>query len=156
MSLLALLMLTFKLQAIRVELDEPESALRLALPLLTALFGYQLLLSIGPPGASLLFMLGVLLAMNARVTYWALRLAWRQRALSGYGIALAFGLMVAAYLVRLINIGLGRFDAEILSQGYDAFLLALASLIGIILSNIAWLGLALERLVRAQVVVAAS
>lgn len=153
---LALLMLTLKLQAIRLELGEPGSLTAMAAPLAGALLCYQILLYTDIPGLPLVFMLLVLLGMNARVVVWALRLGWRQRAVSGYGIALAFALMVAAYLVRLLSIGLGVFDAEILSRGADALVLALASLIGIILSNIAWLGLALERLLRVQIATAAA
>lgn len=153
---LALLMLTLKLQAIRCELGRPGSLRALTLPPVAALLGYQLLLAIGPAGASLVLMLLVLMVMNALVTRWALRLAWQQHALSGYGIALAFALMAVIYLIRLVNIALGVFDAEILSRGHDALAMALASLVGIILSNIAWLGLTLERLVAEQVASAAA
>jgi signal transduction histidine kinase len=155
-SALALLMLTLKTQAIRLEVGEPGAVRTLAMPPVLALLGYQWLLASERTGAALVLMLTALLLMNAQVAGWALRLARRQRAASGYGIALAFGLMVVAYSLRLIHIALGLFDGEILRPGHHALLLTLASLIGIILSNIAWLGLALERLVREQVATAAA
>lgn len=166
---LAVLMLSLKLQAIRLELNAPEPVQRPALLLLAALTGYELLRQgVGPSVghgvghgvghyAHSLFALLVLSLMNARIAWWASRLGRRPGQRSAYWITWAFGLMAAAYGLRLVNGTLGGFDPNPLGQqGYDALLLGLTSFVGIIVSNIAWLSLALERLIRAQVVAAAA
>jgi len=162
---LAVLMLSLKLQAIRLELNAPEPVQRPALLLLAALAGYELLRQgVGHGGghgvghyAHSLFALLVLSLMNARIAWWASRLGRRRGQRSAYWIAWAFGLMAAAYGLRLVNGTLGGFDPNPLGQqGYDALLLGVTSFVGIIVSNIAWLSLALERLIRAQVAAAAA
>lgn len=154
--LLAVLMLVLKIQAIRLELGEAERVLGPMVLLLAFVVAYELL-SRGPrPEARFLVVALIMLALNAHAAWWAMRLARRQGRRSAYWIAVAFGLMAAMYAFRLTNAVLGNFDAELMTQGYDALVMALASLVGAIIANIAWLGLSLERLVQEQVTAAAA
>jgi signal transduction histidine kinase len=156
-NLLAMLMLGLKLQAIRVELGEPESVSRLAALMLIYLVVCEFL-QIGVSDAWPSFMV-ILLAfgiMNARIASWAWRLGRQPGHRSADWIAGAYALMAALYAFRLIRTGLGDLEARLLTQGYDALLFAIISAVGIIVSNIAWLGLALDRLLQAQIETAAA
>ncbi|HAS52098.1 MAG TPA: hypothetical protein DCS21_10305 [Gammaproteobacteria bacterium] len=153
---LAMLMLVLKLQAIRLELDEPEPALRLVVLMLVYL-GVCEYLALDASHRRQLFMFTILtlIIMNARVAGWAWRLGCRQQHRSAYWIAGAFTLMAALYAFHLIKVGLGAVEARLTTDGYSALLIAMVSVIGIIVSNIAWLGLALERQIQARIEAAA-
>lgn len=141
-ALLAFLMLLFKLQAIRVELGEPEPTQALVAQLLGYLALDGLLRDACSAGTTFAVMVGILLLMNLRIAGWAWRLGRRAGCRSARWITFAFGGMALMYAIRLVNAGLGVFDARLLSQGYDALLLALTGVLGITVSNLAWLGLA--------------
>ena len=154
--LLAVLMLVLKIQALRLELGEPEHVLGPVVLMLAVALGFDMLAR-GPHPESRFLATGlVLIALNATAARWAIRLGRRQGRRSAYWIALAFGLMAAVYAFRVINALLGNVDAELLTQGYDALITAVASLVGTVIANIAWLGLSLERLVSEQVAAAAA
>lgn len=153
---LAMLMLVLKLQAIRLELDEPEPALRLVVFMLVYLGVCEYLaLDAGHHRQLFMFTILTLIIMNARVAGWAWRLGCGQQHRSAYWIAGAFALMAALYAFHLIKVGLGAVEARLTTDGYSALLIAMVSVIGIIVSNIAWLGLALERQIQARIEAAA-
>lgn len=149
-----LLMLVLKLQAIRLELGRPVAMRRLVVVLAALLAGYEALLLWGSEHLRYFAVFALVLMMNVWVAWWAMRLGKSRGHRSAYWIAGAFGLMAVMYGFRIVNAALGRFETHLLTQGYDALLLAVASLIGIIVSNIAWLGLALERLIQEQLAAA--
>ncbi|WP_295388720.1 ATP-binding protein [uncultured Thiodictyon sp.] len=155
-TLLAFLMLVLKLQAVRLALDAPEPPSRLVILVLAFLAGYQsLLLSASEPLRYVITSVAFII-MNTRVAWWAWRLGRRGGQRSADWIAAAFALMATMFGLRLLSAGLGASHPGLLTQGYDSLLLALTVTFGIIVSNIAWLGLALERLIGAQVAAAAA
>ncbi|WP_295443701.1 ATP-binding protein [uncultured Thiodictyon sp.] len=155
-TLLAFLMLVLKLQAVRLTLDAPEPASRLVILILAFLAGHQLLLLGGSESLRYVMVSVVLLVMNARVAWWARRLGRRGGQRSADWIAAAFAAMAIMFGLRLLSAALGASHPRLLTHGYDSLLLALTVTFGIIVSNIAWLGLALERLIGAQVTAAAA
>ena len=144
-ALLAFAMLVLKLQAIRLELDAPESGHRLVVLVLAYLALYAILRLEFSTAATFAVLLGVVLVMNARIAWWAWRLGLQEGRRSARWISVAFGAMAVMYGIRLINIGLGTFDTHLLTQGYDALIFALTSVLGIILSNLGWLWLGISQ-----------
>ena len=143
--LLAFAMLVLKLQAIRLELEAPEPGHRLVVLVLAYLALYAILRLEFSTAATFAVLLGVVLVMNARIAWWAWRLGLQEGRQSARWISVAFGAMAVMYGIRLINIGLGTFDTHLLTQGYDALIFALTSVLGIILSNLGWLWLGISR-----------
>jgi FixJ family two-component response regulator len=144
-ALLAFVMLVLKLQAVRLELDAPESGHRLVVLVLAYLALYAILRLEFSAAATFAVLLGVVLVMNARIAWWAWRLGLQEGRRSARWISVAFGAMAVMYGIRLINVGLGTFDTHLLTQGYDALIFALTSVLGIILSNLGWLWLSISR-----------
>ncbi|MBK1718415.1 response regulator transcription factor [Thiocystis violacea] len=144
-ALLAFAMLVLKLQAIRLELKAPEPRHRLVVLVLAYLALYAILRLEFSAAATFAMLLGVVLVMNARIAWWAWRLGLQEGRRSARWISVAFGAMAVMYGIRLIHIGLGTFDTHLLTQGYDALIFALTSVLGIILSNLGWLWLGISR-----------
>jgi signal transduction histidine kinase len=154
--LLGALMLELKVRAIRWELKRPGPVYPAALALLAFGACYELLRQ--GPGERVQFLAAVLAlaALNARVAWWAWRLGRRPGSGSADWIAGAFGTMALVYALRLAAVLAGVFTGGVLTQGGDAPLFALASVVGIVVSNIGWLGLALDGLIRERIAGAAA
>ena len=122
-----------------------------------AYLGILLYLNAAFPGAtSFLFTILVLLILNAWLTGWAVHLWRRQAVRSAFWIALAHALWVVIYAFRALMVTLGYAQADILDPGWAALLLAIAAVVTAVVSNIGYLGIALERALRARIDAAAA
>lgn len=155
-TLLAVTAGLLRLHAIRLELGEPEPVWRTILTLIAFLILYEWLRAGDSDWLRFYILMGVLILISARIAWWAWRLGRIQGRHSAYWIAGVHMAMAASHALRILNVALGNFQPELMSQGYDALMLAMILLIAAILMNIAWLGLALERLIQEQVAAAAA
>jgi signal transduction histidine kinase len=155
-TLLVVVAALLKLHAIRLELGEPEPAGRSIVFLLAFLLLYEWLRADAGERLRFFVMMLVVMLLGARIAWSAWRLGRRPGCRSAYWIAVAHGAIVVVQAIRAGNVAVGRFPPELMSQGYDALMSALILLIAAIMANMAWLGLALERLVQAQIAAAAA
>lgn len=155
-TLLAVTAALLRLHAIRLELGEPEPVSRTILTLIAFLVLYEWLRAGDSEWLRFYILMGVLILISARIAWWAWRLGRIQGRHSAYWIAAVHVVMAAIHGLRVINVALGNFQPRLMTQGYDALMLAMILLIGAIVVNIAWLGLALERLIQEQVAAAAA
>jgi len=155
-TLLVIVAALLKLHAIRLELAEPEPVGRSIALVLAFLLLYEWLRVDADERLRFFVMMLVVMLLGARIAWSAWRLGRRPGCRSAYWIAVAHGAMVLVQAIRAGNVALGRFPPELMSQGYDALMFAMILLIAVIMANMAWLGLALERLVQAQIAAAAA
>jgi signal transduction histidine kinase len=155
-SLLAITAAMLRLHAIRLELGEPEPIRRTILTLLAFLVLYEWLRAGDSEQLRFYILMSVLILISARIAWWAWRLGRTQGRRSAYWIAGVHVGMAAIHGVRMVNVALGNFSPRLMTQGYDSLMLAMILLIAAIVVNIAWLGLALERLIQEQVAAAAA
>jgi signal transduction histidine kinase len=155
-TLLVIVAALLKLHAIRLELGEPEPVARSIALVLAFLLLYEWLRVDADERLRFFVMMLVVMLLGARIAWSAWRLGRRPGCRSAYWIAVAHGAMVLVQAIRAGNVALGRFPPELMSQGYDALMFAMILLIAVIMANMAWLGLALERLVQAQIAAAAA
>ncbi|NCC26794.1 MAG: hypothetical protein EOM22_01225 [Gammaproteobacteria bacterium] len=155
-SLLAITAAMLRLHAIRLELGEPARAQRTFLFLLCFLILYEWLRAGDSEQLRFYILMSVLILISAQIAWWAWRLGRIQQRRSAYWIAGVHVIMAALHGLRMLNVALGHFPPQLMTQGYDALMLAMILLIAAIVMNIAWLGLALERLIQAQVAAAAA
>ncbi len=155
-SLLAITAAMLRLHAIRLELGEPEPVQRTILLLLCFLILYEWLRADNNEQLRFYTLMSVLVLISARIAWWAWRLGRIQGRRSAYWIAGVHLVMAAIHGIRMVNVALGHFPPQLMTQGYDALMLAMILLIAAIVVNIAWLGLALERLIQEQVAAAAA
>lgn len=145
-----------RLHAIRLELGEPAPVTRTILMLLAFVILYEWLRASENEPLRFYILMGILILISARIAWWAWRLGRIQGRQSAYWIAGVHVAMAAIHALRVVNVALGHFSPHLMTQGYDALMLAMILLIAAILMNIAWLGLALEGLIQEQVAAAAA
>ncbi len=154
---LVFLFMLLKMQALRLEVGESTHWTHWLLPTIGLIAARELLPAIATDKllvfGGIMFMLA---ALNIRLAQWGWRLWQRQALHNALWIAGPYALMGIMYAFRLINVLLGHFEAAILTQGVDALLLALTTLIASIATNMGYLGLHLERSTQAKMSAAAA
>ncbi|MCG6940887.1 MAG: hypothetical protein LJE69_06525 [Thiohalocapsa sp.] len=155
-SVLAIAAALLRINAIRLELGEPPSLYGTLSAVLAFLILYEWLRIGNSEWLRFYVLMTVLMAISARIARLAWRLGRSQARRSAYWIAGVHVAMFAVHGARVGNVALGHFPPHLMSQGYDALMLAMILLIAAIVMNVAWLGLALERLLEEQIAAAAA
>ncbi|MBV5310864.1 sensor histidine kinase [Chromatium okenii] len=146
-----------KVQSLRVEAGQSASWHRLVGESLLFLVVFTILLRVTHQ-TSLNFLFGIasFTLMNVLLTKWAWRLWREQQIFSAFWIGLGYAVMTLMFSFRFIVVASGYFHPTILTQGADALVLALASVVVAIISNMGYLGIHLERSTSAKMTAAAA
>ncbi len=146
-----------KVQSLRLEAGQSGSLFRLVGESLIFLTLFSVSLRIADnPLPNFLFAVITFMVMNILLAKWAWRL-WRHQAIrSAFWIGAGYAVMAVMFGFRTLVVILGYFDPLILTKGTDAFVLALASVVVAIVSNMGYLGISLERSTQAKMAAAAA